>query len=74
MRVVINLDSRPPAAPLVAGRRGPMVAPPRPRPAARPRGEDFGGREVLTYESTDPLDAMDRHHRTAAAEHKGRLV
>ncbi len=36
--------------------------------------EDWDGREVLTFEFSGPLDAMDFHHRTAPAEHRGRLV
>ncbi|TDH58047.1 hypothetical protein E2C06_34675 [Dankookia rubra] len=36
--------------------------------------EDLNGREVLTFEFTDPLDAFDFHHRIAHAEHRGKLV
>ena len=36
--------------------------------------EDCDGREVLTFEFSDPLDATDFHYRTAPAEHRERLV
>ena len=36
--------------------------------------EDWDGHDVLTFEFSDPLDAMDFHYRTAPAEHRGRLV
>ena len=37
-------------------------------------GEDCGGREVLTFEFMDSLDAINFHCRIAPAEHRGRLV
>jgi hypothetical protein len=36
-------------------------------------GEDWDGREVLTFEFDDPFDAMDFHHRAAPSEHRGVL-
>jgi hypothetical protein len=33
--------------------------------------EDSGGREVLTFEFSGPLDAMDFWMRPVAAEHRG---
>ncbi len=37
-------------------------------------GEDYYGREVLTFEFMDSWDAMDFHHRIAPAEHRGRIL
>ena len=36
--------------------------------------EDSDGREVLVFEFSDPLDAMDFSVRIVASEHQGRLV
>ncbi len=36
--------------------------------------EDFDGREVLTFEFMDSLDAIDSSMRAVASEHQGRLV
>ncbi len=36
--------------------------------------EDGEGRAVLIFEFMSSLDGMDFHHRTAPAEHRGRIL
>jgi hypothetical protein len=40
---------------------------------ARAQGDDWDGREVLTSDFDDPLDAMEFGHRIALAENRGTL-
>jgi hypothetical protein len=74
MRVIITVDPRDPRRDLVRDDAEWWL-----RRHARDRwrmreGEDWRGREVLTFEFMDPLDGLDFHHRTAPAEHRGRLI
>jgi hypothetical protein len=74
MRVIITIDPRDPHGDLVRG-EAEFWLHHHARSQWRVReDEDWDGREVLTFEFDDPLDAMDFHHRMAPAEHRGRLV
>jgi hypothetical protein len=74
MRVVITIHPRDPRRDLVREDAERWL-----RHHARDRwhareDEDLDGRAVLTFQFMDPRDGMDFHHRTAPAEHRGRLI
>ena len=74
MRVEITIDPKDPHRDLVRGDAEFWLGN-RARSGWRVREDgDVDGREVLVFEFSDPLDAMDFHRRTAPAEHRGRLV
>ena len=74
MRVVITIDPEDPHRDLVRDDAEFWLGN-RARSGWRVReDEDMDGREVLTIEFADPLDALDFSGRTVVAGHRGRLV
>jgi hypothetical protein len=74
MRVVITIDPREREPDWVRGSAELWLAN-RARSSWRVReSEDFDGRQVLTFDFADPLDAVDFNMRAESAERRGRLV
>lgn len=74
MRVEITIDPRDPHRDLVRDGAESWLGN-RARSGWRVRqGEDIDGREVLVFEFSDPLDAIDFHMRAETAERRGRLA
>ncbi len=74
MRVVITIDRRDPHRDRVRDEAEFWLGN-RARSGWRVREkEDAYGREVLIFEFSDPLDAMDFSMRTVASKHQGRLA
>lgn len=74
MRVVITLDPRNPFRDEVRGHAEFWLGNHARSTWSMREEEDIDGNEVLEFESGDPLDAMDFHHRAAPAEHRGRIL
>jgi hypothetical protein len=74
MRVVITIDPREPD-PGWARSSAELWLANRARSGWRVReSEDLDGREVLTFDFADPLDAVDFNMRAETAERRGRIV